>query len=73
MNLRGIDVLLAHVPMQLEWRLGRVHRGWCTVHVGTALSRELWAVRGLLSQWIPAATSVENRENFHMSFDAVVR
>ena len=73
MNLRGIDVLLAHVPMQLEWRLGRVHRGWCTVHVGTALSRERWAVRGLLSQWIPAATSVENRENFHLSFDAVVR
>jgi hypothetical protein len=46
MNLRGIDVLLAHVPMQLEWRLGRVHRGWCTVHVDTALSRELWAGAG---------------------------
>ena len=52
-------------------RRGRLHRGFCTVHIQTALSRELWGIRGLLSAWIPEATSDENRENFHLSFDRV--
>ena len=70
-NLHGMTVALAHVPMVLAWWRGRVHRGWCTLHIQTALSRELWAVRGLLSEWIPAATSLENRGNFHISFDNI--
>ncbi len=49
------------------WR-GRLHSGFCTVHIQTALSRELRKIRGLLSAWIPEATSVEN---FHLSFDRV--
>jgi hypothetical protein len=70
-NLHGMTVSLAHVPMVLAWWRGRVHKGWCTIHVHTALCRELWAVRGLLSEWIPAATSLENRGNFHISFDSI--
>ena len=72
-NLRGMAVSLAHVPMELVWRRGLLHRGWCILHIHTPLSRELWAVRGLLSGWIPAATSLENRANFHISFDSIVQ
>ena len=72
-NLRGMAVPLAHVPMELDWRRGLLHRAWCIVHVHTPLSHELWAVRGLLSGWIPAATSRENRANFHISFDGIVQ
>ncbi len=70
-NLQGVPVLLAHVPMVLVWRHGRLHRGWCVVHIQTDLSRELWAISRLLSEWIPAATSAENRDNFHISFDSI--
>ena len=71
-GLRGLPVLLAHMDMVLVWRSGHVHRGWCTVHTSTPLSHELWTVRGFLSNWIPGATSLENRDNFHLSFDHVI-
>ena len=70
-GLRGFTVPLAHMGMVLVWRAGHVHRGWCTVHTSTPLSHELWTVRGFLSNWIPGATSLENRDNFHVSFDHV--
>ena len=71
MTLQARPATLADVPMTLVMRRGRLHRGFCTVHIQTALSRELWGIRGLLSAWIPEATSDENRENFHLSFDRV--
>ena len=71
-GLRGRPVPLAHTDMVLVWRAGHVHRGWCTIHTGAPLSHALWTVRGFLSNWIPAATSLENRGNFHLSFDLVV-
>ena len=71
-GLRGFLVQLAHVGMVLVWRSGHVHRGWCTVHTSTPLSHELWTIRGFLSNWIPGATSLENRDNFHLSFDQLV-
>jgi hypothetical protein len=71
-GLRGRPVPLAHTDMVLVWREGHVHRGWCTIHTGAPLSHALWTVRGFLSNWIPAATSLENRGNFHLSFDLVV-
>jgi hypothetical protein len=71
-GLRGLTVSLAHVGMVLVWRSGRVHRGWCTVHTSSPISHELWTIRGFLSNWIPGATSLENRESFHLSFDQLV-
>jgi hypothetical protein len=68
-GLRGLTVTLAHVGMVLDRRFGRVHRGWCIVHTGSAISHDLWTIRGFLSNWIPEATSLENRESFHLSFD----
>lgn len=72
-NLRGMVVQLAHVPMVMDWRRGLLHRAWCYIHVHSALSQELWRVRGLLSSWIPSATARENRANFHVSFDGIVQ
>jgi hypothetical protein len=69
--LRERAVELAHVPMSLVMWRGRLHRGLCIVHVHSSLSRALWGIRGLLSSWIPAATSGENRKEFHLSFDRV--
>ena len=71
MTLQSRPATLADVPMTLVVRHGRLHRGYCTVHVQSALSRDLWGIRGLLSSWLPNATSAENRENFHLSFDRV--
>ena len=71
MTLQARPGTLADVPMTLVMRRGRLHRGFCTVHVQSALSRERWGIRSLLSAWIPEATSDENRENFHLSFDRV--
>ena len=70
-GLRGFHVPLAHMEVVLVRHAGHVHRGWCTVHVRTPLSEELWTIRGFLSNWIPRATSRENRNNFHASFDSV--
>jgi hypothetical protein len=72
LGLRGRPVPLALMDMVLVRRAGHVHRGWCTVHTSAPLSHELWTVRGFLSNWIPGATSLENRDNFHLSFDYVV-
>ena len=72
-HLRGLVVQPAHVPMVMVWRSGALHRAWCYIHVHSALSHALWAVRGLLSAWIPSATARENRDNFHVSFDGIVQ
>ena len=69
--LQGLSAQLAHVPVVRVWRGGFLHRGFCTVHIQSALSRELWAVRSILSAWIPGATSAENKDNFHLSFDSI--
>jgi hypothetical protein len=71
LTLRDRAVELAHVPLtRVMWR-GRLHRGLCIVHAQSAFCRALWGIRGLLSSWIPAATSDENRKEFHLSFDRV--
>ena len=70
-TLQARAVMLADVPMTLVMRSGRLHRGFCTVHVQSALCRELWGIRSMLSAWIPEAASGENRKDFHLSFDRV--
>ena len=70
-TLQARAVMLADVPMTLVMRSGRLHRGFCTVHVQSALCRELWGIRSMLSAWLPEAASGENRKDFHLSFDRV--
>ena len=63
---------LADAPLVQEFRDGRFWRAFGTVHVQKSFNKELWAIPNKLCAWLPAATSEENRKNFHVSFDSVV-